>query len=185
MTHIFFLSHPSLLPSTHPALPSPPRAAFKLTRSPVGSDSLKLFFKMAASPPSFDFPDADVYYSERMHVPQKITVPDIVNDDIHASGADTLAPKRTDMTSSMSIPERIVVNQPFSTPNSNGIPGQLRHDMTVLPGNNMGGMITPPQTLTVDDTVSAYYPRVRPDNATSRRPNEDSKESRIDADVDR
>lgn len=185
MTHIFFLSPPSLHPSTHPALPSPPSpSCFQADQTARGLRVVKRFFKMAASPP-FDFPDADVYYSERMHVPQKITVPDIVNDDIHASGADTLAPKRTDMTSSMSIPERIVVNEPFSTPNSNGIPGQLRHDMTVIPGNNMGGMITPPQTLTVDDTASAYYPRVRPDNATSRRPNEDSKGSRIDADVDR
>ena len=145
---------------------------------------------MAASPPSFDFPDAEGFYSDRMHVPRTITIPD-VGDEHGFSPADAnrdpQGPQQFNMTSSMSIPERIIVNQTFESSAPSSV--RLTDDAAPMPIGGMGGMITPPRTLTVDDTSSAYYPRGRPTGnarATNEsRTNRDSAAARVDADVER
>ena len=100
------------------------------------------------TPLSFDFPDArvDNDLSQRMRIPQKITVP----GDDEESRSNTAR----DGMSSMSIPERIEIGT-FS-PNTD-IPRDLRDEVVAV--NSMSSMITPPRTLTVDDTKSAYYPQ--------------------------
>lgn len=103
------------------------------------------------SPLSFDFPDGlvDDDVAQRMIIPQKITV----------SGDEEEQPSVTRsgdiMTSSMSIPERIEIGN-VASPTSE-IPRDLRDHL--VNGNSMGGMTTPPRTLTVDDTKSAHYPQ--------------------------
>ena len=105
------------------------------------------------APLSFDFPDGmDDNLAHKMKIPQKITVP----------GDDEENPARTRpgdlMTSSMEIPERIEIGT-LASPNSE-IPRDLRDQMAHI--NSMSSMITPPRTLTVDDTKSAHYPQRMP-----------------------
>lgn len=111
----------------------------------------------ANTPLSFDFIDArvDDDLSQRMRIPQKITVP---GDD-----EESKSTAARDGISSMSIPERIEIGT-FSPKNSD-IPRELRDE--VVPVNSMSSMITPPRTLTVDDTKSAYYPQRVPAGSPS------------------
>ena len=106
------------------------------------------------TPLSFDFPDArvDDDLSQRMRIPQKITIPG--DGDEGESRSNTA--RSGDGTASMSIPERIEIIGSFSPKNSE-IPRDLRDDVVAV--NSMSSMITPPRTLTVDDTKSAYYPQ--------------------------
>lgn len=108
----------------------------------------------ANTPFSFDFPDArvDDDLSLRMRIPQKITVPGV--DEESHSYAKT---NPGDGLGSMAIPDRIEIGT-FSPKNSD-IPRDLRDE--VVPVNSLSGMITPPRTLTVDDTKSAHYPQTR------------------------
>ncbi|XP_078382768.1 uncharacterized protein LOC144665390 [Oculina patagonica] len=82
-----------------------------------------------------------------MRIPQKITVP---GDD-----EESRSTAARDGMGSMSIPERIEIGT-FSPKNSD-IPRELRDEVVHV--NSMSSMITPPRTLTVDDTKSAYYPQ--------------------------
>lgn len=111
--------------------------------------------ELSANPPlSFDFPDGSVDddLAQRMRIPQKITVPGD-EEEYHASPARS---KPGDgMTSSMAIPERIEIGN-FASPTSE-IPRDLRDQVVNI--NSMSSMITPPRTLTVDDTKSAHYPQ--------------------------
>lgn len=87
-----------------------------------------------------------------MRIPQKITVPGV--DEESHSNAKT---NPVDGLGSMAIPDRIEIGT-FSPKNSD-IPRDLRDE--VVPVNSLSGMITPPRTLTVDDTKSAHYPQAR------------------------
>ena len=117
---------------------------------------------------SFDGMDDDV--AQRMKIPQKITVPgDEEEYPVKRSSGDA-------MTSSMAIPERIEIGN-FASPN-NDFPRDLRDQMVNV--NSMSSMITPPRTLTVDDTKSAHYPqrmaveqpsKIRTDRADPRSAN--------------
>ncbi|XP_068706459.1 uncharacterized protein [Montipora foliosa] len=124
-----------------------------------------------ASPISFDsFDGMDDDVAQRMKIPQKITVPgDEEEYPVKRSSGDA-------MTSSMAIPERIEIGN-FASPN-NDFPRDLRDQMVNV--NSMSSMITPPRTLTVDDTKSAHYPqrmaveqpsKIRTDRADPRSAN--------------
>ena len=107
----------------------------------------------ANAPLSFDFSDGmDDNLVHRMTIPQKITVPGDDEENRARSRAGDL------MTSSMDIPARIEIGT-FPSPNSE-IPRDLRDQMGHV--NSMSSMITPPRTLTVDDTKSAHYPQRMP-----------------------
>ena len=118
------------------------------------------------TPLSFDFPDArvDDDLSQRMRIPQKITIP----GDEDESRSNTA--RSCDGIGSMSIPERIEIGS-FSPKNSE-IPRDLRDEVVAV--NSMSNMITPPRTLTVDDTKSAYYPQ----RAATGSPSRGSKDRR-------
>lgn len=109
----------------------------------------------ANTPLSFDFPDAriDDDLSQRMRIPQKITIP----GDDEESYSNVAKTNAGDGLSSMSIPERIEIGT-FSPKNSD-IARDLRDEVVAV--NSLSSMITPPRTLTVDDTKSAYYPQTR------------------------
>ena len=108
----------------------------------------------ANTPLLFDFPDArvDDDLSLRMRIPQKITVP---GDDEESHSNIKTNPG--DGLGSMAIPDRIEIGT-FSPKNSD-IPRELRDEVVAV--NSLSSMITPPRTLTVDDTKSAYYPQTR------------------------
>ncbi|XP_029180391.2 mitochondrial fission factor homolog B-like [Acropora millepora] len=104
-----------------------------------------------SSPISFDSFDGmvDENVAQRMHIPQKITVPG--EDEGHSA-----KPASGDvMSSSMSIPEKIEIGN-FASPNSE-VPPELRDHFVHV--NSTSNMVTPPRTLTVDDTKSAHYPQ--------------------------
>ena len=108
----------------------------------------------ANTPFRFDFPDARVNddLSLRMRIPQKITIP---GDD-----EESRSPVKTNLrdgSGSMAIPDRIEIGT-FSPKNSD-IPKDLRDEVASV--NSLSSMITPPRTLTVDDTKSAHYPQAR------------------------
>ena len=108
----------------------------------------------ANTPFSFDFTDArvDDDLSLRMKIPQKITLPG--GDEESHSNVKT---NPGDGLGSMAIADRIEIGT-FSPKNSD-IPRDLRDE--VVPLNSLSSMITPPRTLTVDDTKSAHYPQTR------------------------
>lgn len=108
----------------------------------------------ANTPFSFDFPNArvDDDLSLKMKIPQKITVPG--DDDESHSNVKT---NPGEGLVSMAIPDRIGIGT-FSPKNSD-IPRDLRDE--VVSANSLSSMITPPRTLTVDDTKSAHYPQRR------------------------
>lgn len=87
-----------------------------------------------------------------MRIPQKITVPG--DDDESHSNVKT---NPGEGLGSMAIPDRIGIGT-FSPKNSD-IPRDLRDE--VVSANSLSSMITPPRTLTVDDTKSAHYPQGR------------------------
>lgn len=121
---------------------------FELNKTKMAGMSSDL---SANSPLSFDFPDGmvDDDLAQRMRIPQKITVPGD-KEEYQPRGNTGDA-----MTSSMAIPERIEIGN-FASPNRE-IPRDLRDQMVNV--NSMSSMITPPRTLTVDDTKSAHYPQ--------------------------
>ena len=108
----------------------------------------------ANSPLSFDFTDAlvDDDLAQKMRIPQKITVPgdgeEYASNSVRGNTAEA-------MVSSMAIPERIEIGN-LASPTSD-IPRDLRDNLVNV--NSMSSMVTPPRTLTVDDTKSAYYPQ--------------------------
>lgn len=104
----------------------------------------------ANTPLSFDFPDArvDDDLSLRMRIPQKITIP---GDDEESHSNVKTNP------GDMAIPDRIEIGT--SSPKNSNIPRDLRDEVVAV--NSLSSMITPPRTLTVDDTKSAYYPQTR------------------------
>ena len=108
----------------------------------------------ANTPFSFDVPDArvDDDLTLRMKIPQKITIP---GDDEESPSTVKTTPH--DGLGSMAIPDRIEIGT-FSPKNSD-IPKDLRDEVVSV--NSMSSMITPPRTLTVDDTKSAHYPQAR------------------------
>jgi len=99
---------------------------------------------------SFDFPDArvDDDLSLRMRIPQKIIIP---GDDEESHSNVKTNP------GDMAIPDRIEIGT--SSPKNSNIPRDLRDEVVAV--NSLSSMITPPRTLTVDDTKSAYYPQTR------------------------
>lgn len=108
--------------------------------------------EFSITPPiSFDSFDGmvDENVAQRMHIPQKITVPG--EDEVYSA-----KPASGDvMSSSMSIPEKIEIGH-FASPN-NDVPRELRDQFVHV--NSASNMVTPPRTLTVDDTKSAHYPQ--------------------------
>ena len=105
------------------------------------------------TPLSFDFPDGRVGddLAQKMRIPQKITVPG--GDEDYQSNA----PKKIPGDGvPMSIPDRIELGS-FSP--TSDIPRDLKDEIVAV--NSLSNMITPPRTLTVDDTKSAYYPQTR------------------------
>ena len=132
------------------------------------------------TPLSFDFPDArvDDDLSLRMRIPQKITVPG--DDEESHSNVKT---NPGDGLGSMAIPDRIEIGT-FSPKNSD-IPRELRDEVVAV--NSLSSMITPPRTLTVDDTKSAYYPQTRAGSsspsAAAGRGNQDRR-ANITRDID-
>ena len=133
------------------------------------------------TPLSFDFPDArvDDDLSLRMRIPQKITIPG--DDEESHSNVKT---NPGDGLGSMAIPDRIEIGSTFSPKNSD-IPRELRDEVVAV--NSLSSMITPPRTLTVDDTKSAYYPQTRTSSsspsAAAGRGNQDRR-SNITRDID-
>ena len=109
----------------------------------------------ANTPLSFDFPDGRVGddLSQRMRIPQKITVPGD-DEEYHSNTAKGNA---SDGITSMSIPDRIEIGT--LSPKNSEFPRELRDEVVTV--NSLSSMITPPRTLTVDDTKSAYYPQTR------------------------
>lgn len=107
------------------------------------------------TPLSFDFPDArvDDDISLKMRIPQKITIPGD-DEESHSDVAKTI--QGTGM-GSMAIPDKIEIGA--ISPKNSDIPRELRDDVVAV--NSLSSMITPPRTLTVDDTTSAYYPQTR------------------------
>jgi len=108
----------------------------------------------ANTPLSFDFPDArvDDDLSLRMRIPQKIT---LQGDDEESHSNVKVNPGNG--LGSMAIPDRIEIGT--SSPQNSDIPRDLRDEVVAV--NSLSSMITPPRTLTVDDTKSAYYPQTR------------------------
>ena len=99
----------------------------------------------------FDFPDGRVNedLSRKMRIPQTITVPG--GEEDHQSNG----PKKIPGDGvPMSIPDRIELGS--YSPKSD-IPRDLKDEMVAV--NSLSSMITPPRTLTVDDTKSAHYPQ--------------------------
>ena len=118
---------------------------------------------MVNTPLSFDFLDAmgDGDASQRMTIPQKITIPDIAGDNSDFHSGSAKSNPMENMASSMLIPDRIVVNDSVGTFSRADVDVARDFRDQVFCGNTMGGMITPPRTLTVDDTKSAHYPQTR------------------------
>lgn len=107
------------------------------------------------SPLSFDFTDGllDDDVAQKMRIPQKITV---AGDDEEYPASAATGTSGAAMTSSMmAIPERIEIGN-FASPTSE-IPKDLRDNLGSV--NSKSSMVTPPRTLTVDDTKSAHYPQ--------------------------
>ena len=132
------------------------------------------------TPFSFDFPDArvDDDLSVRMRIPQKITIP---GDE--EESPSTVKTNPGDGLGSMAIPDRIEIGA-FSPKNSD-IPKDLRDEVVSV--NSLSSMITPPRTLTVDDTKSAHYPQTRTGSssasAAAGRANRDGR-ANITRDID-
>ena len=146
---------------------------------------LKIRKKMAAAPLSFDFPDAaDVDITQRMKVPQKITVSDVPEENLmkrpnaEAAIAETSDQNKMSLKS-MAVPERIVINGGFAARKDN-FPRELQDDR--FPTAGLGAMTTPPRTLTVDNTVTAHYPQSRP--ANSPRNDLDERSTKRDLRID-
>lgn len=78
----------------------------------------------------------------------------------------------------MTVPERIVINgdQGGYLASTNEIPREMKDEF--VPNLFMGGMSTPPRTLTVDDTTSAYYPATK----STSKPNVSIKERKTKQD---
>lgn len=126
---------------------------------------------MAAVPLSFDFPDSvDVDVSQRMRVPQKITLKSVPEESSNRGPtAETTSIEvseafdRNKMSSNpMAVPERIVINGGFAM-RKDDFPRELQGDR--LPSTGLGSMTTPPRTLTVDNTATAHYPQSRATNS--------------------
>ena len=131
----------------------------------------------AKAPFPFDFPDGRVDdISLRMKIPQKITIP---GDDEESHS--TIKTNPGDGLGSMAIPDRIEIGT-FSSKN-NDIPKDLRDEVASV--NSLSSMITPPRTLTVDDTKSAHYPQARTgsSSAAAGRANRDGR-ANITRDID-
>ena len=106
------------------------------------------------SPLAFDFTDGllDDEVAQKMRIPQKITV---AGDEEDPASAATGTAGAAMTSSMMAIPERIEIGN-FASPKSE-IPKDLRGNLGSV--HSKSSMVTPPRTLTVDDTKSAHYPQ--------------------------
>jgi len=79
---------------------------------------------------------------------------------------------------SMTVPDRIIINgdQGGFLHSKDEIPREMKEEF--VPNMFLGGMTTPPRTLTVDDTTSAYYPATK----STSKPNVNLKERRLKQD---
>lgn len=91
----------------------------------------------------------DVNVLKDMSVPQTIKVND--NGDMSSFGGNKGGFEGTSMT----VPERIVLDGESGSDGRSDFTRDLRGDEVNL-NTYMGGMATPPRTLTVDDTTSRY-----------------------------
>ncbi|XP_027055427.1 uncharacterized protein LOC113682452 [Pocillopora damicornis] len=101
----------------------------------------------------FDFHDGrlDGDLSQKMRIPQTITVQGGDEEYLLNEPKKILSDRVP-----MSIPDRIELGS--YSPKSD-IPRDLKDEMVAV--NSLSSMITPPRTLTVEDTKSAHYPQTR------------------------
>lgn len=106
------------------------------------------------------FNDTQDGISDQMTMPKTITV-DEQNPDEALNQSQSRSGSAGGILDPMTVPDRIVINGDRGgyLASKNDIPRELKEDF--VPNSFMGGMSTPPRTLTVDDTTSAYYPHTK------------------------
>ncbi|EDO36292.1 predicted protein [Nematostella vectensis] len=100
-----------------------------------------------------------------MRMPETIRVEPEHSDFFYSSQTNAQGELNRN-TNPMNVPDRIVINGELGafSGKRDEFPRELKDDFVPNPTINtfMGGMITPPRTLTVDDTTSAHYPQGKP-----------------------
>lgn len=105
-----------------------------------------------------DFIDNQDGIADLMTMPKTITVEEQEESPPRSHQGSALS---GGMQDSMTVPERIVINGERGgyLASKDEIPREMKDDF--MPNMFMGGMSTPPRTLTVDDTMSAHYPNTK------------------------